>query len=361
MTMLAKEQYERLMAEGKKILESMDKGQSVRDIMAQIYVDNLEDKTLHQGALMADGILQNVRDFDADYQAAQENLDGFLEDFQQKADEGRSCVERCNYWMKLTAAILAAHDALEEGARPEELYQKLEGLSVSEEEATPEREEALRAAAADAIRNNHLLLSALTEQKDLLEEIDSAKDAAGMLIDFGSQEIEYRAVVAMLAYAKIKNGTLEGMPPDITAEQVTAMVCVGIEEARILNQVGEGKMSVDVATVLLCALGVVLLTALAVASGVMVLVVEFLGVMLATCAALGFVFVLLDLMADGIEIVKTAGTVVIRVASKGAAAVADFVRGSILPKLIRALQAMEKKLTALCTESGKQTVETAAE
>ena len=361
MTKFTKKQYESLVAEGKKIMENLDEGQNVRDIMAQIYVDNLEDKTLAQGELMADSILQNVGDFDESYQAAQENLDRFLEDFQQKADEGKSCVERCNYWLKLAAAVTATQDALEEDADREDLLRKLEELSVSEEEATPDREAELRDAAADAIKNSHLLLSAIIEQNDLLEELDSAKDAAGILIDFCDHEIEYRAVVAMLAYTKIKNGTFEGLPADITAEQVTAIVCTAIEEAHILDEVGKGKMSVDVATVLLGVLGATLLVTLAVASGAIVVITGIAGVLLDVCAGIVVVFVLLGLFAEGIQALKFVGTVIAGLASKGAAAVTEFVRGTILPHLIEATRTVLKKLTALSSDDEKQTVEVAAE
>ena len=64
MTMFKKEQYERLTVETKAILEKLGEGKSARDVMAQIYVDNLEDKTLKQGELMADGILQSVKNFE---------------------------------------------------------------------------------------------------------------------------------------------------------------------------------------------------------------------------------------------------------------------------------------------------------
>lgn len=361
MTTFTKKQYECLIDESKKIMENMAEGQNVRDIMAQIYVDNLKDKTLQQGALMADSILQNVKDFDESYQAAQENLDEFLEDFQKKADEGKSCVERCNYWLKLAAAIAAAQDVMEEGADREELLQKLDELSVSEEEATSDREAQLRNAAADAIRNSHLLLSAIIEQNDLLEELDSAKDAAGILIDFCDHETEYRAMVSMLAYTKIKNGTFEGMPADITAEQVTAIVCAGIEEARILDEVGKGKMSVDVATVLLGILGAALLVTLAIASGAIGIVTGIVGVLLNVCIGIVVVFVLLGLMAEGIQALKLAGTIIAGLVSKGATAVIDFARGTILPHLIQATRTVLKKLTALGSETGKQTVEVAAE
>ena len=370
MTMFKKEQYERLTVETKAILEKLGEGKSARDVMAQIYVDNLEDKTLKQGELMADGILQSVKNFDAGYQAAQEDLDRFLGDFQQKACEGKSCVERCNYWLMLAAAITAADDALEDGANQEELMRKLEGLNVPEDQATPQREAQLRDAAMESMRNSGILLGTLMKQDGLLEELDSAEDAAGLLISLGSQEIEFRAVAAMLAYTKIKNGSFEGMPADITAEQVTAMVCAGVEQARILEAVGDGSMAADIATALLFLLGAVLLAALAmtVAGGAILVAGDFLNTLFmipATMMIAGGILWLFGKAADAwlaeCKLVVKPVVAAVRLIVKGAAAVAGFVGGTVLPRVVKTARGIWEKLTALCGRGQKTKVEAAAD
>lgn len=356
MTMFKKEQYESLTAETKQILEDLGEGKSARDVMAQIYVDNLEDKTLKQGELMADGILRSVKNFDAGYQAAQEDLDRFLEEFQQKACEGKSCVERCNYWLKLAAAIAAANDALEDGADQESALQKLEGLDVPEDQATPEREAQLRDAAMEAMRNSGILLGTLMRQDAVLDELDSAKDAASLLIGLSSQETEFRAVAAMLAYTKIKNGSFEGMPADITAEQVTAMVCAGVEQARILEAVGDGSMAVDIATALLFLLGAVLLAALAmaVAAGAILVAGEFLNILFLIPAVMMIAGGILWLFGKAAgawmtecRLVVTPVAAAVRLIIKGGAAVAGFVRGTVLPAAVRTAGRIREKLAVL--------------
>ena len=182
------EQNEMLKAQAAEILRKLDEDRNVRDVMAQIYVDDLDDKTMQQGQLMADAILKSVREFDAGYREAQEDLDRFIDKFQAKADEGKSCVERCNYWLRLGTAIAAAGEAMNgEGADREAILAQLGGLSVSEEEATPAREQELREQAKLALKNSGVMLGALAEQAQALQEMESAEEAAGRLIDLLNQ------------------------------------------------------------------------------------------------------------------------------------------------------------------------------
>lgn len=361
MTNFTKEQYDILKAEATEILKNIAGEPDVRAVMARIYVDNLDEKTLKQGELMADGILQSVKSFDAGYQEAQEDLDRFIQDFQKKADEGRSCAERCNYWLKLGAAVSAADAALTGGGVDREaLIQELEALNVSEEEATPEREAELRNQAAEAIRNSGILLGTLAEQAKALEALDDAEEAAGLLVDFGTREIEYRAVAAMLAYTKIKNGSFEGMPVDMTAAQVTAIVCAEAEQARIMEAVGTGSMAVDVAVVLLFLLGTVLLAELALSVVVVgtAMAAEFAGIVLMIPACLMIVGVVLhlfnkaaDAWMEECEAVVKLTAAGIRWVAKGMAAVAGFVTGTVIPRVVQTASGIREKLSGL----GKET------
>lgn len=268
MKTFTKKQNEMLKAQAIEILKNLDEGQDVRDVMAQIYVDNLDDKTLQQGQLMADAILKNVKDFDADYRDAQQDIDRFIASFQSRMDEDKSCLERCDCWLKLSAAIAAAEEVLSgEGVDREAILKQLEGLAVSEAEATPAREKELREQARQALKNSSIMLSALTEQAQALQEMESAGETAEMLINLENREVEYRAVVSMLAYTGIMNGEIKGMPVDISAEQVTVLVCAGAEQARIMAAVGSGSMAVDVASMLLMILGTVVLVWMAALAG----------------------------------------------------------------------------------------------
>lgn len=60
MDTFAKEQSEMLKAQATEILRNFNEEQNIRDLMAQIYVDNLDDKTPQQGRLTAADIWNAV-------------------------------------------------------------------------------------------------------------------------------------------------------------------------------------------------------------------------------------------------------------------------------------------------------------
>lgn len=354
-----KEQTGAIQAKASELMRSVAQGRSARDVMAQLYVSSLEEKTMQQGELMADKILQSVKDFDADYQAAQEDLDGFVEAFQNKMDEGRTCVERCNYWLKLGAAISAAAMGQEAGSR-EEIIRTIEGMSVSEEEATPQREAELRESAAQAIKNSGILLGTLAEQAKALEELDSAEQAAGLLLDLGGQEFEYRAVVAMAAYTMVKNGELEGVPVDMTAAQVTAAVCAEMEAARIAQAVEKGSLAVDVAAMLLGILGSVVLmiyvalpAAIIVTQAILTMFIPILAIPLCILAVAGIIHLynkVVDECVQGSKEMLNDAIAGARAVAKGMKAVGAFAMDRVLPKVVETAKGIWEKLKNLAAE-----------
>lgn len=370
MKTLTNEQNEMLKAQAAEILQKLGEDRNVRDVMAQIYADNLDDKTLQQGRLMADAILKSVREFDAGYREAQEDLDRFIDKFQAGIEEGRSCVERCNYWLQLSAAIAAAAEAMNgEGADREAILAQLEGLSVSEEEATPARERELREQARLALKNSGVMLNALTGQAQALQEMESAGDAAGMLIDLGNQEIEYRAVAAMLAYTKIKSGEFENMPVDMTAAQVATVVCAETEQARIMAAVGSGSLAVDVASVLLTVLGTVVLVQLGILvglAGCTVAVLLFSNILmfpacLLVIAGICHLFgAAIEGWAKDSEAIAKAVAVGIGWVVKGLKAVANFAAVQVIPAIAQTAAGIWSTVRTSAVSRPAETVETPA-
>lgn len=344
MMTFTKEQNGTLQAQAKDILSKVAEGENTRDIIARIYVENLDEKTMKQGQIMADAILGSVKKFDADYKDAQEDLDRFIKKFQDEVDEGKSCVERCNYWLKMSAAISAATVAMsDEGADRDQILHEIESMEVSEEEATPEREKELRLQAMEAIKNSGVMLGALAEQAKALEEMSTADEAAGMLIDLGNKEIEYRAIVAMLAYTKIKNGEFENIPVEMTAAQVATVVCAEIEQTKIMEAVGKGNIAVDVASALLSILGVIVLVKVGialVAVGAHFATTCF-GAILAIPACLMVVVGVCTLICKGMAVwietsknfVKKAA-VVIKTVIKGIKMVASYISEKVIPAIV---------------------------
>ena len=69
---------EAIKKEAEKIFQAKTEGETTLDILAKIYADSLPDKTLAQGRIMGEGILQEIQKFDADYKVAQTNQDIFI-------------------------------------------------------------------------------------------------------------------------------------------------------------------------------------------------------------------------------------------------------------------------------------------
>lgn len=357
MITFTKEQNDILKAQADEILKNISEGQSTRDIIAQIYVESLEDKTIKQGQIMADAILKNVREFDADYKEAQENLDRFIRKFQDKMDAGKTCAERCNYWLKLGAAISSATIVMvDENVDREEILREIETMEISESEATPEREKELREQAAEAIKNSGVMLGALVNQTKALEEMENADEVAGMLIDLGNKEVEYRAIVAMLAYTKVKNGEFDDVPVEMTAAQITTLVCAEIEQVKIMEAVGKGELAVDIASALLSVLGAVVLTYVSCVislTGITFITATF-GSVLTIPAALMLVAGLTRFMSRAMEmwdednrkIVKCVA-VAVKAVIKGFKMVVSYVRENIIPHAVAICKSIKEKIQNL--------------
>ena len=219
-------------------------GVSTRDILAQIYVENLSEKRADQGYAMADSLIRCIQQFDQDYQAAKANPEKYLSEFASRIEEGKNDEQKCTLWMKVAAAVSASGAELDGGsAERRVLLAQIEQIHVAQEEATPERVQALREAALVALRNSGGMLSALREHADELEQMAGDSDIAELIIGIGSVDMEYRAVVAMLMYVGIKNNQYPESPADLTLAQTANLVCAQIERLRIAEDVGSGEIS----------------------------------------------------------------------------------------------------------------------
>lgn len=254
---LRKEQKELLIEQTRRMLDRAEAGMSTRDIMAHIYVEGLDGKTLEQGQMMADAIMESVAAFDSQYVQAQNNMSSWLDDSLNDMVKDMTAAEKCACWMKIAAAVTAADEALENGGSidREKILGEIEDVTITEEQATAELEQELYNKAKAAIENSNVMMAALVAQEEAMERIDSSDAAAGLLLDLGSREVNFRAVASMIAYTNIKNGTFENIPVDMKLEQITTLVCAEIEQMRILSAVEEGKMPLETAKMLLSILG----------------------------------------------------------------------------------------------------------
>lgn len=355
------DQIHSLMEQAKAMLEGIGEGQSVRDIMARHYADSLDDKTLDQGLIMADAMLEAVKDFDTDYHKAVEDMDGFIRRFQEEADQGKTCAERCNYWLRLAGALNAAGQVLSDSeADRDQILSQLDGLKVSEEEATPQLEEELRQRARDAMKESGILMTGIVANADVLEQVEGPEETAELLIDLGNQETEYRAMVAMLAYTHVKTGQMENIPVDMTAVQLTHLVCSQVEYIRIVNAVGK-DYTMEVAEMLLYALGLVVLVKVftPLLFVTINLATEMFGALLLIPAMMmttGLYLYAFDKAqeawrAECGRIIRVS-TVAVSHISRAARKLANYVKVSVFPGIGRAAKSIFNALIRLVTPSG---------
>lgn len=355
------DQIHSLMEQAKAMLEGIGEGQSVRDIMARHYADSLDNKTLDQGLIMADAMLEAVKDFDTDYHKAVEDMDGFIRRFQEEADQGKTCAERCNYWLRLAGALNAAGQVLSDSeADRDQILSQLDGLKVSEEEATPQLEEELRQRARDAMKESGILMTGIVANADVLEQVEGPEETAELLIDLGNQETEYRAMVAMLAYTHVKTGQMENIPVDMTAVQLTHLVCSQVEYIRIVNAVGK-DYTMEVAEMLLYALGLVVLVKVftPLLFVTINLATEMFGALLLIPAMMmttGLYLYAFDKAqeawrAECGRIIRVS-TVAVSHISRAARKLANYVKVSVFPGIGRAAKSIFNALIRLVTPSG---------
>lgn len=273
MTTFTNEHLKSMEKTAEAAMEQLSEGKSAREIMAEIYMNGFEYKTNKQGLLMADSALQTLRDFNREFKKAVDNSGECLEAFAKKIEEGKTASQRCNAWLEIYTAVTAVNAQLE-GENPikdidlEALVWEVDQKKVAEEAATPQLEAELKEKAMAALSDSAIMYNALVRQAESIDELAGA-GISELMIQMGSSEIEYEGILSMIAYVKIKNGEFKEMPTDMTLDQAAVAIAASIEQMKIMEQVGNGKMAAETATVLLQILGCVVIIQLAVIAAVL--------------------------------------------------------------------------------------------
>ena len=243
---LTAEQMQRFSERAQQAAQELHNGKDVRELMAQLYVEGLEGKSTQQGLLIADSILDAIDEFDVGYEEIRADATAFLEKFQEEVEAGKSCCERCNFYLQLAAALSVGEDEEADEIAP-----------VSEAEATPALEQELRESVMDAISDSGVLFASQEQRAELLEQLTKgdANETAQQMLDISEEATGLRALVSMVTYIAVKNGEVEGIPAETTAADIATMVCTAAEEAHIVEEVRNGNMAETVAEVLLSTLG----------------------------------------------------------------------------------------------------------
>lgn len=246
---LTEEQSKQFKEQAEKIIENAAEGMSTRDIMAGIYAENIDGKTIEEGEAVADRILEAVKNFDSDYGEAKKDTAAFVKKFRLRVSGDKSRAENCTYWLKFIAAL----SALNSEKKIDSDY--IKGLHVSESEATVEYEQALEDEAETLLMENGIMLSGLVEYAKNAEIIADGNAAAELLLSFGENEVDFRGIGAMLVYSQIQSGEIKNVPDFITPEQITAITCAEVEREKIFEGIRNGSVGENVAAEALKAIG----------------------------------------------------------------------------------------------------------
>ena len=94
MKMLTKEQMYAMKPRIDEIMEQLTKNNDIHEVLTQMYVHGLPDKTQWQGEAMADAVLEQIDTFDKDFAAAA-NGEDVLQRMVDELAQDKTPAERC--------------------------------------------------------------------------------------------------------------------------------------------------------------------------------------------------------------------------------------------------------------------------
>lgn len=260
-----KEHYTEMKKRADAILNQKAEGMAAREIMAHIYVDGLQDKTMEQGLVMADRALEEIVDFNRTYAEAVKQKDKAFEKLLEGILEGKSLTERCNILSALYAGARAANARMEGEDREvcDEILFEADEEPVTEDEATEELAQELKEKVLEAFQNTSILSRGMLRQADQVEELIAGQGISQMVVQIGEEEAEYEGILAMIAYVESKTADIKELPPDISIEETACIVAATIAQEQIIRRYTAGEIAMNAAVALLDILGFVLLLKLA--------------------------------------------------------------------------------------------------
>ncbi len=260
-----KEHYTEMKKRADAILNQKAEGMAAREIMAHIYVDGLQDKTMEQGLVMADRALEAIVDFNRTYAEAVKQKDKAFEKLLEGILEGKSLTERCNILSALYAGARAANARMEGEDREvcDEILFEADEEPVTEDEATEELAQELKEKVLEAFQSTSILSRGMLRQADQVEELIAGQGISQMVVQIGEEEAEYEGILAMIAYVESKTADIKELPPDISIEETACIVAATIAQEQIIRRYTAGEIAMNAAVALLDILGFVLLLKLA--------------------------------------------------------------------------------------------------
>ncbi len=237
------EQIEEMREAATLVVSGFDENTDVVSIMMKLYTKAFPDANAEEVEKIACEILNTVTTFSVDFKDACTDVNTFIRNYQKRLDQDMSDFEKCRYWYEFAAALTAATlgaDADDETAK--KLQKQLGAMHLDEQHASRVYVDFYRDMALEALRNSNLLTQSLVLHSEWMEYIAEGNEAARLLVQYGENEIDFRAVFSMLSYIVALQ---EDSDEEITPAQMAISVCTNLEETQILTALRNNDMSLE--------------------------------------------------------------------------------------------------------------------
>jgi|GEM_PF-3542161 hypothetical protein len=337
----------------KNIIDS-NQNLTARELMIEMYIKNLPDKSPEQAELVIDSIYEIVKTQESGFEEAMEDLDGWIENKLDTVTADREIDERCNFYLNLIRSIakikvLSFEEYCEEsGVDIKDLPTILvDGdVKLNPSAITQELEETLRNLTIKSLKDCNVLCGSV---EGIIDELEAAETIIGlsetvMIADGNSAD--FKAVLSMFAYTAAKNGVFLDIPDTAGIDEITMGICVAVETQKLAVLQQNRTLAEKIVTAAMNVLSIIVIVEITLAammithsllSGIAIL--PSLAVVLGTVFAgyCVFIFAGTIIMLLSMVITKVI-TVAVNVVIAGLKAVSKFFKNNILPGIVQCLK-----------------------
>ena len=142
-------------------------------------------------------------------------------------------------------------------------YNTVRGRLVVKEEVTEEMLREVEAKIGEMLENNTFCLGSIEKLKGLMAELPNGSEAIESVVTGSENDMREKMVASMATYIAYLNGDLESLKDkEISPEAIAISAAAGVEEMHVLDDLNNGRTTVDKAIEILKLIGGVALMSL---------------------------------------------------------------------------------------------------
>lgn len=243
----------RIDAQTSEAIKALGEGRSVRDVLTDLYMRGMPDKTEEQGQMMADRIIELVEAYEEEVKKAFDDEDQWIHEKLDEILKDKSLEERCNILYKMIHAVQAlgsmtlTDDQKGEEADIEAYMARCENCVIDSAVVCEELEENMQRLVIEGLKDSGLVFMQMGHMADTIEELKEGEDFLQFFLAGGIEAVNTMAVTSMITYVDAKNGIIEEVPLTATIEEITFGVCAAIKTERIAAEVAANHIEEEVA------------------------------------------------------------------------------------------------------------------